>query len=193
MPVYDSSLIQAFQWIAGKRQELNIGAVAMAQGHHSLLPSKNYCPKSAKLEKLITDLKLSDVPVFFPAGNAGDKSRIDWPACIPTALAIGAVDSNGQIAKYSNYDRVLNDFYVLGTSSALLPGGGGTSATGTSVSTVVAASYWLRIMEVKPEMKFAEISYLFRNSGPIIFDSNFRYGRKMDLEAALTLLSKPTA
>jgi hypothetical protein len=131
--------------------------------------------------------------VFFPAGNAGDKSRIDWPACIPAALAIGAVDSNGQIAKYSNYDRVLNDFYVLGASSALLPGGGGTSATGTSVSTVVAASYWLRIMELKPEMKFAEISYLFRNSGPIIFDSNFRYGRKMDLEAAITLLSKPTA
>ena len=192
MPVYESSLIQAFQWIAGKRQMLNIGAVAMAQGHHSLLPAKNYCPKSPKLEKLIIDLKLNDVPVFFPAGNAGDKLRIDWPACIPAALAIGAVDSSDQIAKYSNYDRVLNDFYVPGTSPALLPGGGGTSTTGTSVSTVIAASYWLKIMELKPEMKLAEISYLFRNSGPIIFDSNFRYGRKMDLEAALTLLSKST-
>ena len=80
MPVYESSLIQAFQWIAGKRLELNIGAVAMAQGHHSFSTSKNYCPKSPVLEKLIIDLKLNEVPVFFPAGNAGDKSRIDWPA-----------------------------------------------------------------------------------------------------------------
>ena len=189
MPVYESSLIQAFQWIAGKRLELNMGAVAMAQGHHPSSTSKNYCPKSPVLEKLIIDLKLNEVPVFFPAGNAGDKSRIDWPACIPAAIAIGAIDSSGQIAKYSNYDRVLNDFYVLGTSSALLPGGGSTTATGTSVSTVVAASYWLKIMDLKPELKLADISQLFRNTGPIIFDSKFRYGRKMDIEAALTLLS----
>lgn len=189
MPVYESSLIQAFQWIARKRLELNIGAVAMAQGHHSFSTSKNYCPKSPVLEKLIIDLKLNEVPVFFPAGNAGDKLRIDWPACIPAAIAIGAIDSRGQIAKYSNYDRVLNDFYVLGTSSALLPGGASTTATGTSVSTVVAASYWLKIMEIKPELKLADVTHLFRNTGPIIFDSKFRYGRKMDIEAALALLS----
>ena len=193
LPVSESSVIQAFKWISSKRVELNIGAVAMAQGHHPTSTSKNYCPKIAEMERLIMELKYLDVPVFLPAGNAGDKSRIDWPACIPTAIAIGAIDSSGQIAKYSNYDRVLNDFYVLGTSSALLPGGGSTTATGTSVSTVVAASYWLKIMDIKPELKLAEISQLFRNTGPIIFDSKFRYGRKMDIEAALTLLSMPNS
>jgi hypothetical protein len=193
LPVYESSLIQAFQWITAKQQELNIGAVAMAQGHHSFEAVKNYCPKSPRVEKLIIDLKVNDVPVFLPAGNAGDKVRIDWPACIPAAIAIGALDANGQIAKYSNYDRVLNDFYVLGTSPALLPGGGSTTATGTSVSTVVAASYWLKIKELKPDMKLADISQLFRSTGPIVFDSKFRYGRKMDIEAAMNLLlSIPT-
>jgi hypothetical protein len=193
LPVYESSLIQAFQWITAKQQELNIGAVAMAQGHHSFEAVKKYCPKSPRLEKLIVDLKVNDVPVFLPAGNAGDKVRIDWPACIPAAIAIGAIDANGQIAKYSNYDRVLNDFYVLGTSPALLPGGGSTTATGTSVSTVVAASYWLKIKELKPDMKLADISQLFRSTGPIVFDSKFRYGRKMDIEAAMnSLLSIPT-
>jgi len=194
MPVYESSLIQAFQWITAKRQELNIGAVAMAQGHHSLLPVKNYCPKSPRLEKLIIDLKLSEVPVFFPTGNSGDKARIDWPACIPAAIAIGAIDTNNQIARYSNYDRVLTDFYVSGTSPALLPGGGSTTATGTSVSTIVAASYWMKIMQEKPMLTLADISALFRSTGPIIFDSKFRYGRKMDLEAAITsLLSVPSS
>lgn len=187
LPVYESSLTQAMKWIANKRVELNIGAVAMAQGHHTLSKSKNYCPRTPVLEKLIIDLKLLGVPVFFPAGNAGDKSRIDWPACIPAALAIGAIDTKGQIASYSNYDRILNDFYVQGSAPALLPGGGSTTATGTSVSTLIAASYWMKVMEQRPELTLADISQLFRNTGPIIFDSKFRYGRKMDLEAALAL------
>lgn len=185
LPVYESSLTQAMKWIATKRVELNIGAVAMAQGHHTLSTSKNYCPRTPVLEKLIIDLKRLGVPVFFPAGNAGDKSRIDWPACIPAAIAIGAIDTNGQIASYSNYDRILNDFYVQGTAPALLPGGGSTTSTGTSVSTLIAASYWMRVMEQRPELTMAEISQLFRNTGPIIFDSKFRYGRKMDLDTAL--------
>jgi len=185
MPTSESSLIQAFKWIVNKRVELNIGAVAMAQGHHSLSTSKNYCPRVTVLEKLISDLKLIDVPVFFPTGNAGDKSRIDWPACIPASIAIGAIDAKGQIASYSNYDRTLVDFYAPGTAAALLPGGASTTATGTSVSTVVAASYWLKLSELKPELKLADISQLFRSTGPIIFDSKFRFGRKMDLEAAI--------
>jgi hypothetical protein len=185
LPVYESSLTQAMRWTLSKRVELNIGAVAMAQGHHNLSFSKNYCPRSAVIEKMIIDLKRLEVPVFFPAGNAGDKSRIDWPACIPAAIAIGAIDTKGQIASYSNYDRILNDFYVQGTAPALLPGGGSTRSTGTSVSTLIAASYWMRVMEQRPELTMAEISQLFRNTGPIIFDSKFRYGRKMDLDAAL--------
>ena len=187
LPVYESSLTQTMRWILSKRVELNIGAVAMAQGHHNLSSSKNYCPRSAVLEKMIVDLKRLEVPVFFPAGNAGDKSRIDWPACIPAAIAIGAIDTKGQIASYSNYDRILNDFYVQGTAPALLPGGGSTTSTGTSVSTLIAASYWMRVMEQRPELTMAEISQLFRNTGPIIFDSKFRYARKMDLEAALAM------
>ena len=188
LPVYESSVIQAFKWISSKRVELNIGAVAMAQGHHPTSTSKNYCPKIVEMERLIMELKLLDIPVFLPAGNAGDKLRIDWPACIPAAIAIGAIDPKGQIAGYSNYDRTLIDFYAPGTSPALLPGGGSTTATGTSVSTIIAASYWMKILEQRPELRLAEISQLFRNSGPIIFDSKFRYGRKMDIEAAIGTL-----
>lgn len=194
LPVSESGVIQVFKWIISKQLELNIGAVAMAQGHHSLLSIKKYCPKSTQLERMIIDLRLKEVPVFFPAGNSGDKSRIDWPACISGSFAIGALDANNQIANYSNYDPLLNDFYVSGTSTALLPGGGNSTATGTSVSTIVAASYWMKIQNQKPEMKLADISKLFRETGPIIFDNKFRYGRKMDIEAANSkLLSTPTS
>ena len=182
LPVSDSTVVNVFKWIISKRVELNIGAVAMAQGYHPTATGKNYCPKNVELEKIILDLKNSNVPVFLPTGNAADKTRIDWPACIPAAIAIGAINSKGQIADYSNYDRNLVDFYTPGNAEALLPGGFPSSAVGTSVSTLIAASYWLSVANLKPELTVPEVSQLFRNAGKMIFDSMFRYGREMQIK-----------
>lgn len=183
--VYESTVIQVFKWIASKREELNIGAVAMAQGHHPTLAVKNYCPKVKELDKILLDLKVKNVAVFFPAGNSGNKSRIDWPACIPPSMAIGAINTKGEIADYSNYDRHLVDFYVIGTAPALMPGGAETTATGTSVSTLIAASYWLNVANQKPELTAPAIAQLFRDAGRIIFDSKLRYGREMQIQGVL--------
>lgn len=188
--VYESTIIQVFKWIASKREELNIGAVAMAQGHQPTLAAKNYCPRVKELEKILLDLKVKNVPVFFPAGNASNKSRIDWPACIPVSMAIGALDTKGEIANYSNYDRNLVDFYVIGTAPALMPGGSETSATGTSVSTLIAASYWMNVANQKPELTAPAISQLFRDAGRIVFDSKLRYGREMQMKGVIPGLSK---
>jgi hypothetical protein len=188
--VYESTIIQVFKWIASKREELNIGAVAMAQGHQPILAAKNYCPRVKELEKILLDLKVKNVPVFFPAGNASNKSRIDWPACIPVSMAIGALDTKGEIANYSNYDRNLVDFYVIGTAPALMPGGSETSATGTSVSTLIAASYWMNVANQKPELTAPAISQLFRDAGRIVFDSKLRYGREMQMQGVIPGLSK---
>jgi hypothetical protein len=182
LPVSDSTVVKVFKWITSKRVELNIGAVAMAQGYHPPATGKNYCPKNVEFDKIILDLKINNVAVFFPAGNAADKARIDWPACIPAAFAIGAINSKGQIADYSNYDRNLIDFYTPGNAEALLPGGAPSSASGTSVSTLIAASYWLSVSNVKPELSVPEVSQLFRNAGRMIFDSKFRYGREMQIK-----------
>ena len=186
LPVSDSTVVKVFKWIASKRAELNIGAVAMAQGYHPTASGKNYCPKNVEFDKIILDLKINNVAVFFPAGNAADKTRIDWPACIPAAIAIGAINSKGQIADYSNYDRNLIDFYTPGNAEALLPGGAASSAVGTSVSTLIAASYWLSVANLKPELTVPEVSQLFRNAGQMIFDSKYRYGREMQIKWILT-------
>ena len=186
MPISDSTVVKVFKWIASKRTELNIGAVAMAQGYHPTASGKNYCPKNVEMERIILDLKIANVPVFLPTGNAADKTRIDWPACIPAAIAIGAINSKGQIADYSNYDRNLVDFYTPGDAPALLPGGAPSSAVGTSVSTLIAASYWMNVASLKPELTVPEVSQLFRNAGRMIFDSKFRYGREMQNKSILT-------
>ena len=185
MNISDSTVVKVFKWITTKRVELNIGAVAMAQGYHPTGSGKNYCPRNSELEKIILDLKIANVPVFFPTGNAADKTRIDWPACIPAAIAIGAINSKGQIADYSNYDRNLVDFYTPGNAEALLPGGEPSSAVGTSVSTLIAASYWMNVASLKPELTVPALSQVFRDAGKMIFDAKYRYGREMQIKNIL--------
>jgi hypothetical protein len=157
----------------------------MAQGYLSKLSGKSYCPKNLEVEKLIAELRAKEVPVFLPAGNSGNKSRIDWPACIPHSIAIGALDKKGAIASYSNFDRHLTDFYAPGNAQVLLPGGVRSTTWGTSVSTLVAASHWMMVAAAQPTLTLAQLVRLFRATGEIAFDSEYRFGRTIELDAAL--------
>ena len=178
LPTSDSLVLRLLEWVSTNREKFNIGAVVMAQGHHSVLTSKDYCPKTPAVEKRITDLKRLDIPVVLPAGNSADKSRIDWPACIPSALAIGASTKSDEIAKFSNIDGKLVDFYELGYLDSYLPGGRMVPTSGTSVSALIAATKWVSQSNRALGSTYPSLYRYFRG-GPIIFDEEFKYGRLM--------------
>ena len=146
-----------------------------------------YCPSTPTFEKKILDLKYLDIPVFFPTGNAGDKSRIDFPACIVSAVAVGALNEKDQISTYSNMDRTLTDFYVLGDIATVGPAGAYRFASGTSVSTQIAAAKWIAMVSAYPTKSYSEIYSAFRSSGSIVFDKSYKYGRKMEFDKAKAL------
>lgn len=178
LPTSDSTVLRLLEWVLTNRDKYNIGAMAMAQGHHSILATKDYCPKTPAIDKKITELKRLGIPVVLPAGNSADKSRIDWPACIPSALAIGASTKSEEIAKFSNIDRKLVDFYELGYFDSYLPGGRKVPTSGTSVSALIAATKWISQSNKTPSATYPALYRYFRN-GPIIFDEEFKYGRLM--------------
>ncbi len=178
LPAQETSVDRLLGWVLANKDRFNIGAVAMAQGHHSLLSTRAYCPKTPAVEKRIIELKRVDIPVVLPSGNKADKTRIDWPACIPSALAIGASNDKDEIAKFSNIDRNLVDFYAPGYSESYLPGGLSAKASGTSVSTLIAATRWVAQSNQDPSASYSQIYQHFRG-GPIIFDEVFNYGRLM--------------
>ena len=178
LPAQDSSVVRLLDWVLANKDKFNIGAVAMAQGHHSLLSTRDYCPKTPAVEKRIIELKRADIPFVLPTGNKADKEKIDWPACIPSALAIGASNDKDEIAKFSNIDRNLVDFYTPGYSDSFLPGGRAARASGTSVSTLIAATRWVAQSNHDPSASYSQTYQYFRG-GPIIFDELFNYGRLM--------------
>ena len=186
--VTESTVINALDWVKLNAKKYNIKAISMSQGHHNLKSGSKYCPSTPTFEKKILDLKYLDIPTFLPTGNAGDKNRIDWPACIVSAIAVGALNEKDQIASYSNMDRTLSDFYVLGDIATVGPGGAYRYASGTSVSTQLAAAKWMVMVSAYPTKTSSEIYSALRSSGTIVFDKSFKYGRKMEVDKASALI-----
>ena len=145
---------KALKWVSENKDRFKITAVAMSQGHHNLSVLTRYCPTENSVESMIELLLQKGVPVFVPAGNSRDYERLDWPACIPSTISIGALDSNRQIASYGNIDSKLLDFFEIGDLKIKDFDGLDRTATGTSISVQVAAAKWMKILELNPELTY---------------------------------------
>ena len=110
----EQTIYNALNWVYSNKDKFNIQAVSLSQGSHNLGSSESYCPSTPITQKSITDLLSAGVPTFTAVGNNRDYKRIDWPSCIPEAVAVGAGSRRG-IDNYNNWDPLLLDFYSLGT------------------------------------------------------------------------------
>lgn len=179
------TVYKALDWVLANKDRFNIQAVSMSQGHHNLLFGPDYCPKTTATESRIQSLANAGIPVFLPAGNQRDYSRIDWPACIPAAIAVGATMPAGTIAIYTNHDPKLTDFYAQGTTRTTTVGGKVINIAGTSASTVTAATQWATVKAAKPTLTYSQIYDLLVKTSKPTYNSKITSGRLIDLAGAL--------
>jgi len=163
----EKTIYMALDWVLQNKSKFNIQAVAMSQGHHNLWAGTDYCPKTPITESKIKALLDIQVPVFLATGNTRDYKRIDWPACIPSSIAVGAATKNG-IELYSNYDNALTDFHANSRATVFVPGGKTINATGTSISAQIAAADWIAVKYAKPTYTYSQIYDLIsKTSRPV--------------------------
>ena len=182
----EATVYNALDWVIRNKDKFNIQAVSMSQGHSAgRNPDPNYCPSTPITEGKINQLMTAGVPVFFPTGNARNYSKIDWPACIPSSVAIGATMPAETIAIYSNHDPLLTDFFALGQVKATNPGGKVVNVGGTSAATVIAATQWATIKASKPHLTYSQIYDLISKTSKPTYNSKITGGKLINLEAAL--------
>ena len=182
----EATVYNALDWVIRNKDRFNIQAVSMSQGHSAgRNPDPNYCPSTPITEGKINQLMTAGVPVFFPTGNARNYSKIDWPACIPSSVAIGATMPAETIAIYSNHDPLLTDFFALGQVKATNPGGKVVNVGGTSAATVIAATQWATIKASKPHLTYSQIYDLISKTSKPTYNSKIPSGKLIDLGAAL--------
>lgn len=180
-----TGVASALDWIFINKDRFNIKAVSMSQGHHNLINRAQYCPINTKVSTSLNKLLSVGIPAFFAAGNGRDYKRIDWPACHPEAIAVGATDQFGEIAIYSNADSNLLDFYANGSARVSLPGGSQANAAGTSVSAQVAAAQWVAIATAKPTLTYSQIYDLLSKTSKQTKSATVPLGKLIDLAGAL--------
>jgi hypothetical protein len=182
----EATVYNALDWVIRNKDRFNIQAVSMSQGHSGGRGSgADYCPKTPITEGKINALMNFGIPVFFPTGNARDYTRIDWPACIPASIAVGATMPAETIAIYSNHDPLLTDFFALGQVKATNPGGRVINVGGTSASAVIAATHWATIKSAKPSLSYSEIYNLISKTSKPTFNSRIPSGKLINLQGAL--------
>ena len=182
----EATVYNALDWVIRNKDKFNIQAVSMSQGHSAgRNPDPNYCPSTPITEGKINTLMNAGIPVFFPTGNARSYSKIDWPACIPSSIAIGATMPAETIAIYSNHDPLLTDFFALGQVKATNPGGKVVNVGGTSAATVIAATQWATIKSAKPHLTYSEIYNLISKTSKPTYNSKITNGKLINLQGAL--------
>lgn len=155
----DRAVDLALDWVIANKTKFNIVAVSASVGRNNFKSLTNYCPINQTLQQDIITLQNLGTAVVFAAGNKYDYNRVDYPACIPQAVAIGSVEKSERIALHSNGGPDI-DFYVLGDYSTPV-----SRAVGTSAATAAFAGYWAKVYTgsyqstydyIKSTAKFAE-------------------------------------
>lgn len=140
----DVAITNALNWVILNKTKFNIVSVSSSVGNHSLNSGINYCPIKPKHKTLVGNIDkliLLGVPTIFAAGNGRDLSRVDFPACIPNAVAVGGTTEENTISPFFNAGPTV-DFYALGYFDNLVTSP--KKVIGTSASAVAFSAYWAK-------------------------------------------------
>jgi len=177
-------VVNAINWVVSNKDKFNIKAINVSQGSSNLRTGTDYCPKVPALSQAINTAISSSIPVFFPTGNKWDATRVDFPACIPESIAIAAVEDDGRVAGYTNYDPNLTDFFVPGMIEVTL-NNKPVRAIGTSVSSARAAAYWILISSSKPNFTYTQMYDLLVKTSVYGDNSKIKTNRVINVKGAL--------
>lgn len=132
---------KALAWTITNKEKYNIVSVSASMGSHVLKTGLNYCPTNATHAGLVGNidkLLALNVATMFAAGNNRDYDRIDFPACITQAVAIGGATESNSMSPFSNAAPQV-DFYFLEVFDI-----NNQTFRGTSASAVAFSAYWAK-------------------------------------------------
>ena len=165
-------LIAAMEWVLTIRKNYNVVAVSGSIGapnSSGLRGSEGDCSLDPILSKKIKELVNSGVVMVFAAGNGGSVSKLDFPACLPDVISVGALTSKGSIAEYSNISKsitVLEPAEILSSNGD----GGYFIGGGTSSATPIVAGAVALLKQAKPDATPQEIKLALQSSSNRISD-----------------------
>lgn len=184
---YESSLRQAMDYVAGLSLPQPIAAVNLSLGG---MPSEEVCDTSEEGEIFkpkIDALLAKDIVTVVAAGNEYTDGA-SAPACVSTAVAVGANDAQDLVADFSNRGALL-DFFAPGVDiESAVPDDSTMVYSGTSMATPHVTGALALMKQAYPQTSTAELVETLKRTGrPYVYESNGAQVTtpRLDLAAAL--------
>src|SRR5262245_25375968 len=163
---YTSDILAALERVYTLRTNYAIAAVNMSLGgglFDATCDEQEYKP-------FIDNLRSAGIATVVAAGNDGSTSEISAPACVSTAVSVGATTKQNQVADFSNVAPFLSLFAPGDEIISSYPDGQFAVASGTSMASPHVAGAWAILKQAKPSATVDEVLQAFTATGVMITD-----------------------
>ena len=185
---FTSDQIGALEMVYELRDTYDIAAVNMSLGSGDY---DSQCASDAR-SSIISLLRESGIATVIAAGNEGNRQGIGSPACVPSAVSVGASDDQDNIATFSNISEHVT-LVAPGSSIKSSVPGGTAVYSGTSMAAPLVAGTFALLGQAEPAATVDTLVDLLRDTAVSIDDERSNGFvtdlRRIDVEAAIIGLS----
>jgi len=197
LSAFDSDIIQALEWVYEQRHNHQIAAVNLSLGSDRFRQS---CDASTPITQIIDLLKEAGIATIVASGNEFYKDSIASPACISSAISVGATDIKDNVAGFSNSANIL-DLLAPGLDYApakegggiysSIPGAGFVRMPGTSAAAPHVAGAFAVLRSKVPDVTVDQMLAVLKKTGEFVTDSNNALDKpRVRLDKAVAFLTK---
>ncbi|QAU34792.1 peptidase S8 and S53 subtilisin kexin sedolisin [Janthinobacterium sp. 17J80-10] len=183
---FTSDIMSGLEYVYSLRNTHKIAAVNMSLGGG--LYTSN-CDNDA-LKPVIDNLRDAGIATIIASGNNGETNAISSPACISSAISVGATTKSNVVDSYSNSAPILSLLAPGSDIKSSVPGSAYANYYGTSMAAPHVAGAWAVLKSKKPTASVTEILNAFATTGKNISDSRNAISRpRIQVDAALAKLA----
>jgi hypothetical protein len=137
---------------------MSLGDYSYAYSSRASCDADNAARKAA-----IDNLRSIDIATVASSGN-GYSSGVSAPACISSAVGVGATDDDDHVLSFSNVAPFLDLMAPGGAITSSVPGGGTASFDGTSMAAPHVAGAWAVLKQASPSATVSDLLALLRGT-----------------------------
>jgi ribosomal protein L12E/L44/L45/RPP1/RPP2 len=167
---HESDVISGLNWVSQESTHFNIAAVNLSFAAAGTSFASACDVQSPALTAAISALRDDNIATVIASGNEGLTSGIAFPACVSSAINVGAVDDTGQVASISN--RGPNSmFWAPGVDiETAATANGFLMLTGTSDSAAMVSGAIAVLRSADPHLTVDQIVAVLQATGTRISD-----------------------
>ena len=193
---YFSDQIKGMEYVYGLRATHSIAAANLSLGSGKY---DNYCDGDDDRKPAMDNLRAVGIAVTVANGNDSYCGFLNSPACISSAIAVGASDYNDRACTWNDWHPVMQDIFAPGRSIYSANAWGDTDyseKSGTSMAAPHVAGAWAIFRQSAPTATISTIENAMKNGGIVLAsgcNTEPASGPRLDVAATLNYLLAPAS